>query len=665
MRIAAVVAALALTQFVAFGQPSITVYTDASSYQLGETIEVSLSAENAGEAMSVDVYVGLILPNGEAWTARWDGWGYSIQPWLSNHHVPAGFEMEPSTFWTIDLPSYAPPIASDGDYAFAALLTYPGTFDWLANASLAPFAVEENIGSHYYVDAESGSDDNDGSSESPWRTITHALASVDGSKEKPVEVHVAAGTYATSTNGETLPLNMKSYLSLSGKDAATTILDAESEAPHVIYCESVDKATIERLTITGGNGAISGERFSHGAGIYCCENGSVSIRHNTISGNVTRGPQQDSEGGGIYSFDTRIEIDGNTITKNSADQGGAITCFSDQAVIHGNIISGNLAFNAAGICCSGTAATITANVITNNVASSSDWATAGIECYWGSYSIIGNTISNNSVQSHGCGAMHLAECHSWTIEGNEIAGNSGEYCVKLYGIYHDSVVRDNSITDNSAYLGGGGLFSSGSYAQLLVDDNKISGNTGSRGGGMYFYGIYAPAIITGNSISGNSAFTYGGGIYLAGCPEATIFDNIITGNTALKGGGIYCAGDTPEIRSNTMVLNTAPQGGAVYNDNMSSATAIDCILWDNGESLFDCIPTYCCIESSYGGITNVHDNPLFVLGPLGDYYLDPNSPCIDTGSRLATDAGLSDRTTQADGTPDAGYVDMGYHYPLQ
>jgi hypothetical protein len=27
------------------------------------------------------------------------------------------------------------------------------------------------------------------------------------------------------------------------------------------------------------------------------------------------------------------------------------------------------------------------------------------------------------------------------------------------------------------------------------------------------------------------------------------------------------------------------------------------------------------------------------------------------------EAGLSDRTTQADGTPDTGTVDMGYHYP--
>lgn len=36
----------------------------------------------------------------------------------------------------------------------------------------------------------------------------------------------------------------------------------------------------------------------------------------------------------------------------------------------------------------------------------------------------------------------------------------------------------------------------------------------------------------------------------------------------------------------------------------------------------------------------------------------------DRDSYTAGDAGLSDRTTQADGTPDTGTVDMGFHFPL-
>ena len=54
---------------------------------------------------------------------------------------------------------------------------------------------------------------------------------------------------------------------------------------------------------------------------------------------------------------------------------------------------------------------------------------------------------------------------------------------------------------------------------------------------------------------------------------------------------------------------------------------------------------------------------MFAAGPLGGYYLHRGSPCIDAGSTSAEEAGLSEMTTQADGAPDTGTVDIGYHYP--
>ena len=75
--------------------------------------------------------------------------------------------------------------------------------------------------------------------------------------------------------------------------------------------------------------------------------------------------------------------------------------------------------------------------------------------------------------------------------------------------------------------------------------------------------------------------------------------------------------------------------------------------------------TYCDVQNDMpDGEGNFSEDPMFITGSLGDYYLDPNSPCVDAGSRSSDEAGLSDRTTQTDGTPDTGIVDMGYHYPL-
>ena len=109
--------------------------------------------------------------------------------------------------------------------------------------------------------------------------------------------------------------------------------------------------------------------------------------------------------------------------------------------------------------------------------------------------------------------------------------------------------------------------------------------------------------------------------------------------------------------------NTADTGGGIWSED-SLLTITDCIIWDNGDELYGCTATYCCIRLVDPGPLNINDDPTFVSGPFGEYYLDPDSPCIDAGSRSAENAGLSDRTTQADGTPDGGTVDMGCHYPI-
>ena len=125
---------------VALAEPTVTIGTDAATYQSGDTIDVSLSAENDDEGLSVDVYVGVLLPDGDIWSAQYNGWSHSIEPWIPDIYVPAWFEMAPATFWAFDLPCGVPPIDGAGDYSFAALLTYPGTFGWVSNASLAPFS---------------------------------------------------------------------------------------------------------------------------------------------------------------------------------------------------------------------------------------------------------------------------------------------------------------------------------------------------------------------------------------------------------------------------------------------------------------------------------------------------------------------------------------------
>ena len=71
------------------------------------------------------------------------------------------------------------------------------------------------------------------------------------------------------------------------------------------------------------------------------------------------------------------------------------------------------------------------------------------------------------------------------------------------------------------------------------------------------------------------------------------------------------------------------------------------------------------------GAGNLDTDPLFVTGPLGDYYLSQitagqgsDSPCVDAGSDTATNLGMDTMSTNTIQLLDGGTVDMGYHYPV-
>ncbi|NQT81498.1 hypothetical protein HQ563_00625, partial [bacterium] len=49
-------------------------------------------------------------------------------------------------------------------------------------------------------------------------------------------------------------------------------------------------------------------------------------------------------------------------------------------------------------------------------------------------------------------------------------------------------------------------------------------------------------------------------------------------------------------------------------------------------------------------------------GPLGSFYLDSDSPCVDRGSDTAENLALASRTTIRTSERDSGTVDMGFHY---
>ncbi len=243
----------------------------------------------------------------------------------------------------------------------------------------------------------------------------------------------------------------------------------------------------------------------------------------------------------------------------------------------------------------------------------------------------------------------------------------------------DSVLDGFTITNGSAPFAGGAI--SCIESSPTITNCTLTGNAADNAGGIYCES--SNAVIADCTVSDNTAGLFGGGIYcVIGNP--TIFNCTITGNVApIDGGGLVFDTTTATVANCTVSANDAGQGDGVVCYLGSNPIITNCILWANlGEALYadaasTPVVTYSCVQDDdpddgiiYPGAGNIDDDPLFVTGPSGDYYLSQtaagqlaDSPCVDTGSDIAANLGLDTRTTRTDHLADAGTVDMGYHSP--
>ncbi|MFC1619784.1 DUF1565 domain-containing protein [Candidatus Neomarinimicrobiota bacterium] len=142
--------------------------------------------------------------------------------------------------------------------------------------------------------------------EDPVKTISHALTMVDADSLHPQSIHLIEGTYSPSTSSEQFPLQIPSYVTLSGVSAQTTILDAESQS-QIISLYKCDGTSIRNLTMMQGNAATGGLR---------CVESAVQIENTVIV--YCKG----QTGGGIFADRSDLILDHVTLVNNYASGGG-------------------------------------------------------------------------------------------------------------------------------------------------------------------------------------------------------------------------------------------------------------------------------------------------------------------------------------------------------
>jgi len=473
--------------------------------------------------------------------------------------------------------------------------------------------VQEN--SNLYV-STTGSDANSGTSAAvPLATIKMALIKIIADDSDPKTIYVANGTYSTYMTSETLPINHRSYVTLSGESRTNTIIDGDSLTRLLISYDDINDS-VSNLTIQigykdGDGGAVVIEDYSNPV-FY-----NVTFKDNTCTNN----------GGAIWCTDYCYPMFSNTnfLNNYSDNSGGALYFQSNDTIIFDQVMVDNNASRGSG---------------------------GGIYAHNNDYIQVTNSfISANGVINGGGGGVILRggsyNFFGVTFISNTATGGGGG---GLYVDYHaDLEIKHSSFIGNEASTQGGGL-----YFYVGVDINMenvvFSSNISLEGGAIF--GWYNSSININNGLFySNTAYSYPGlgGAMSLNDLDADLNNLTLTYNMADEdGGGLYIkasSGDYDYTIQNSIVYSNGPD--QIFEDNLASANVDYCNIQDGW-------PT---------GTGNISSYPDFVDAGSANFRLNPGSPCINAGKLDTTGMNLPMFDLGDDPRISLDTLDMGaYEY---
>ncbi|MGB7748184.1 MAG: choice-of-anchor Q domain-containing protein [Verrucomicrobiia bacterium] len=297
--------------------------------------------------------------------------------------------------------------------------------------------------------------------------------------------------------------------------------------------------------------------------------------------------------------------------------------------------------------------------------------------------------TNNYVGSGFCGGIYQGMASNCTFIGNSAfaSGGGGGYQSALYNC---------TLTGNQG--GAGGTYGCTNYNCMLANNSGTSGggaaggilyncilsnNTASSYGGGAYQSTLNYCTLTGNQ--GNAGGTYGctnynctlannSGINGGGASGGILYNCIVSSNTAASsGGGVFLS----TLYNCTISSNSAADGGGAYQSDLFNCivvgnragftggvlvgTLYNSIVYYNysseGASNFtDSTMSFCDTMPLASGFGNITNEPAFVNLSGGDFHLQSNSPCINSGNNAYVST-----TNDLDGNPRivGGTVDIG------
>ncbi|MCE9630525.1 MAG: hypothetical protein K8S94_07390, partial [Planctomycetia bacterium] len=201
---------------------------------------------------------------------------------------------------------------------------------------------------------------------------------------------------------------------------------------------------------------------------------------------------------------------------------------------------------------------------------------------YGTLAIDATTVANNSASLGGAGIYSHWGGAILSVSNSLITGNSSSGSGGGIRNYSTATITNTVIVGNSAGgEGGGGLFHSDSVP-ITISNSTIRGNAASWGGAIRTNAT-GRVTVDACELSDNASNGDGGGIYGGGSADIAVTNSTISGNRAQGVGGGIFNGRTVSVTNSTIASNAAATAGGLYNSYIESAvTIVSTILGDNG-----------------------------------------------------------------------------------
>jgi hypothetical protein len=564
--------------------------------------------------------------------------------------------------------------------------------DWLFQT----YSLEPRI---IYVDDDAAGA-NDGTSwENAYIYLQEALADADDS-EKPVEIRVAQGVYKP--------------------DQKTIQYSDDGRANYTLGNRNATFQLINDVTIVGGYAGLN----------VPDPNIDPNTRDIELYKSILSG---DLNGNDIDQNNPEDLLDDLSRTDNSYHIVASYQT-DETAVLDGFTITGG---NANGQSGRGSAPTV-GGVGGGMYNIQSNPTVTNCTFQWNSASIGGGmfneqsspiitncTFCSNSVNQAG-GGMHNVNNSNPILTNCTFNENFSPDGGGIYSDQSNLVLIDCKFIGNSAMVYGGGMHNM--YNNLTLTNCSFTDNhTASYGGGMSNFKSIITLIncnFSGNNVSNTIPMRripesfmelVGGGMYNGDC-NLTLTNCSFTGNRAEReGSGIYNWGSNLNITNCTFAGNTSARTGALAfcsssyewdNSTPSNVQIVQCILWDDGEEIWNNNGStininYSDIQGGWSDVNdpceaivwgegNIDEDPLFAspgywvdandtsvidesddpnaIWINGDYHLksefgiwDPNSQnwVVDDVTSPCIDAGDPNSPVGDEPEPNGGRVNMG------